>query len=1080
MRSRALLLSLLLAACQDVEPPIAQSQHGVTPSTTPSGDRSAAERVRTRLHTIHPGKLRQLLSREGVDVTGSHHRMGFVDILSTKKERDRLLLRLKSRFHKWTNLGSPKATKALSDYLSPTEVAAFLDQVINDYPNITKRVELASGLPEGGTIYALKISDNPELDENEPRFLMDGQMHPREVMTPEIVVHAIDYLTSNYDTDTQVQRWVDNLEIWMVPVVNPDGAAYVHAHDSMWRKNRSHNCGSDVGVDLNRNFEWNWNGCSGSSSICSEDTYRGPSAASEPETQALQSLMEALRPLYYLTYHSYGEYILWPSSCGHVEEHEMLSQVGEELNAVVQNDSGQTGQWTTGTATDVMYSAPGGSDDHAYGATGAITITMEVNSTDFQPNYAAYRDATVERQRAAWGHLMDRSLDGPSVRGRIYDASSSEPVQASFTFANHPFTSGQWQLSADAHGRYGRVVPADSHHTIVFTAPGYLPATHSVDVAQGPFELDVPMQQGTNHAPVAVVGSDQTVDEGSTVTLDATGSSDPDGNTLVYLWQQTAGPEVQLDDAYGVSPSFFASSVDADATATFELRVTDGELTSNPETVNIVIQDRWHQTSTFPSTDTPQGIPDNNATGITSIIHIAEDNTILQAKLHLDITHSYVGDLRVTLTSPTGTEAVVHDNEGGSNANLVEDYTLPEFAGENSVGDWRLHIVDTEAQDSGTLNEWALYLDLMGPSCSTPADCSLPHTSVHTCDGACGIETCEQGYADCNQGAGDGCEVDIETSLSHCGSCGNTCTLPQATMTCQAGSCVFEACEASFGDCNQDPSDGCETNIQDDVTHCGGCGQACVFPQADAACVQGSCKLGACLAGWADCDLDGSNGCESELSSDELNCGTCGTDCTTLPHASGACVTGICQVGPCEMGFADCNDITDDGCETSIASDPEHCGSCGSACDLPNASATCAVGACEVDVCATGFLDCNLVAEDGCESESSTDPQNCGQCGVACAANESCKNGVCVCANDSGVCSDAGVADGGGAVDAGAEDSGTKDGEEKGQEGDRDEGCGCRAVGGSSRHGAWELVLLAFMLTVGKRFRRSCRGRSHR
>jgi hypothetical protein len=378
----------------------------------------------TRLYTSSPGKLRYLLSRAGVDVTGSHHRLGFVDVYTTPEERDRLLIRHADRIRTIGHL-STRQPLALSDYTDPAEMSAFLDQVEMDYPDIAMKVTIEDTLFEGHSIYAMKFSDNVAVDEDEPTYLMDGQMHAREVMTAEVQMDAIDWLTSNYGTDADVTRWVDGMEIWIVPVVNPDGAAHMHTGNSMWRTNRHPGCG----VDLNRNNSWSYRQCLGSSDQCGAEDFHGSGPASEPETMAMDALMAELRPMYYINYHSFGEYIVWPGGCGLVDEHELFLNVASELNNLVRTDDGQTGHWTIGNVPEAMgYSAPGGADDQAYGAHGAVAFTIELNSTDFQPDYDNWRDVTVTRQRDAWGFLLERTLTGPALTGHTYDAATTDPV----------------------------------------------------------------------------------------------------------------------------------------------------------------------------------------------------------------------------------------------------------------------------------------------------------------------------------------------------------------------------------------------------------------------------------------------------------------------------------------------------------------------------------------------------------------------------------------------------------------------------------------------------------------------------
>ena len=97
---------------------------------------------------------------------------------------------------------------------------------------------------------------------------------------------------------------------------------------------------------------------------------------------------------------------------------------------------------------------------------------------------------------------------------------------------------------------------------------------------------------------------------------------------------------------------------------------------------------------------------------------------------------------------------------------------------------------------------------------------------------------CDNGWADCNEDLTDGCEVDITSDAENCDGCGNACTLPNAVYECEKGSCILAQCNAGYGDCNGDTSDGCEADLNGDDDHCSACGNACPSRRE---CVQGRC-----------------------------------------------------------------------------------------------------------------------------------------------------------------------------------------------------------------------------------------------
>jgi hypothetical protein len=146
----------------------------------------------------------------------------------------------------------------------------------------------------------------------------------------------------------------------------------------------------------------------------------------------------------------------------------------------------------------------------------------------------------------------------------------------------------------------------------------------------------------------------------------------------------------------------------------------------------------------------------------------------------------------------------------------------------------------------------------------------------------------------------------------------------------------------------------------------------------------GACTT-ACQAGFADCDGVASNGCETDTSSDPMDCGTCGHACPG-PTGQAACSNGTCGL-TCPPGFADCNDNPDDGCETDITT-TSNCGMCGLACTNGHGEAACTNGVC-TPTCASDFADCNGNPDDGCETDLSM-TTNCGMCGRACPSMFTC------------------------------------------------------------------------------------------
>lgn len=271
--------------------------------------------------------------------------------------------------------------------------------------------------------------------------------------------------------------------------------------------------------------------------------------------------------------------------------------------------------------------------------------------------------------------------------------------------------------------------------------------------------------------------------------------------------------------------------------------------------------------------------------------------------------------------------------------------------------------------------------------------CSYPFGVPGCQNGTCEMQRCLDGYADCNSTDQDGCEIHTDSDVTNCGSCGNACQFDNADASCLSATCVIGGCDTGWRDCDSSDSNGCETDIFFDEQNCGGCGNRCLYQNGVGVCSGGNCFLSSCLTGYDDCNNNPADGCEIDLDSDVNNCGFCFNQC---PGTVGTpiCVNGGCDISSCNPGLEDCDPNDGVNCETDIWSDPNNCNGCGLVCNLANATALCSTGSCVVDQCAAGWGDCNNQDPDGCEHDVSGDPANCGFCGNVCSFDNA--SAVCV------------------------------------------------------------------------------------
>ena len=183
--------------------------------------------------------------------------------------------------------------------------------------------------------------------------------------------------------------------------------------------------------------------------------------------------------------------------------------------------------------------------------------------------------------------------------------------------------------------------------------------------------------------------------------------------------------------------------------------------------------------------------------------------------------------------------------------------------------------------------------------------CQQTHATNTCVMGVC-TPACHSGYSDCDGNPNNGCETNSGTSESDCGFCGNICDPPNASGNCVGGICKVGSCESGYGNCDFDGFTGCETNIITDISNCGSCGNLCSNSHGNTSCGSGTCQP-ICSGQYGDCNGDSSDGCEASLLSN-YNCGYCGGICNPA-HASGDCDSGFCALDTCHAPFCTTNNL---------------------------------------------------------------------------------------------------------------------------------------------------------------------------
>jgi len=322
----------------------------------------------------NPNDMERLL-RGGFDIIGVTDGEMVEIILHNQLERERLdqlgfrymitLDDIESYIASYLNPRGEPRRDPMGPYRTFDEIVEELFELHEEYSDIfSEPVSIGESI-EGRDLWAVKISDNPEEDEDEPEVLLTSLIHAREPITGEIIFAVMHYLVENYGEDERVTMLVDERQIWFIPCHNPDGWVYNEEEDpeggGMWRKNRRDNEDGSYGVDLNRNWGYMWGFDNiGSSPDPDRNTYRGEGPFSEPETQAAREFINDHNFSISIYFHSWGNLVLYPLGYNYLypEDRSLLDALGKRM--AIEN------QYQVGTGWEIIYPTNGDSDDWLY------------------------------------------------------------------------------------------------------------------------------------------------------------------------------------------------------------------------------------------------------------------------------------------------------------------------------------------------------------------------------------------------------------------------------------------------------------------------------------------------------------------------------------------------------------------------------------------------------------------------------------------------------------------------------------------------------------------------------------------
>ncbi|MEW2577472.1 M14 family metallopeptidase [Streptomyces syringium] len=272
-----------------------------------------------------------------------------------------------------------------SGYHNYSEALTEINAQVAKYPSIMAKKVIGKSY-EGRDIVAIKISDNVGTDEAEPEVLFTHHQHAREHLTVEMALYLLKEFGGAYGSDARVTKMIDSREIWIVPDVNPDGGEYDIATGSYrsWRKTRQPNAGSSSrGTDPNRNWDYKWGCCGGSSGSPGSETYRGTAPESATEVKVVADFVrgrvvggkQQIKAA--IDFHTYSELVLWPFGYTYSDTAPGMTKDDRDAFAAIGKSMAASNRYTPEQSSD-LYITDGSIDDWLWGNQRIFAYTFEM------------------------------------------------------------------------------------------------------------------------------------------------------------------------------------------------------------------------------------------------------------------------------------------------------------------------------------------------------------------------------------------------------------------------------------------------------------------------------------------------------------------------------------------------------------------------------------------------------------------------------------------------------------------------------------------------------------------------------
>lgn len=590
-------------------------------------------------------------------------------------------------------------------------------------PDITRLFNVGSTL-QGRQLWVMKVTDNPATEEDEPEVAYVSSMHGDEVVGKELCVNLLHHLTDNYGVDARVTDLVDQTEIWIMPSMNPDGTA-------LGQRWNAHN------VDLNRDFP---------------DQFTDPdntTAGREPETIAVMNWRKAHSINLSSNFHGGAVVANYPwdsnpqSSATYSPSPDdstfiSLARTFADNNPVMATSNGHPA-WDNGITNGAdWYPITGGMQDWGYIWHGGMEVLVELSQAKWPPasQLPAFWDQNLESLLS----YFERVHEG--IRGVVTRAVAGTPLAATIAVVGNPYPS----YTDPQRGDFHRVMQPGSYR-IEISALGYSTRVIEVVVPPGPAaRYDVVLEPLAVELQPAGACAD---DGGGCQPWLAAGGSFDLAVTLRNLGLAATSVRAELEPTgwfagvtratalypnllpgqsgqslaphHGVS---IAPAVPAGHKVGFALRWSADQGSGQSEPIFLEVG--AEQCTSVAATDLPRSIVDHQ-TAI-STLNFIPDREISQVRVTVDVQHTYIGELRLELVSPTGRPLALHNHSGGSADDIVGTYgvgltpfePLSRLVGDGSSGTWQLRVHDGVTGDQGTLASWSL------EACGHPFEAAAP------------------------------------------------------------------------------------------------------------------------------------------------------------------------------------------------------------------------------------------------------------------------------------------------------------------------------------------------------------------